>query len=200
VKKIPRKKSKVERGLSDESLTINPIGNARKALSSLTGAAKAAADAIKEAAGSLHLPSPLIAPADPSKGDQVIGVALEPVQAGEFVKIMVSSSGKAVTQDSVPVVKTNDPVDKQNFMVTVPNSLMEEILQEICNETEWGVVKKFGYDQKKHEWNLIIESVSGKKLPFPTRIKLRTKEDFGPTDAFRRTRQIKKKVNEKLKR
>ncbi len=181
-RKIPKKKSKPEKGIADvEYIEIKMDGRKH---------------------GRGNKAYPLVAPTDPSKGDAVIGIALEDTKVGDLLSIVTSGNGTIgmKTPNPPPEVKSNATVDKKYLKMTVPNSLILEILQEISNETNMGPVESFGYDSKEEEWSVVVKRLKRSSESFPIILRLADKESIGPTDSFRRTRKIKRNINERLGR
>jgi len=195
VEKKPKKKSKVRKGVADEEFIQISQSGRMFGKSPIFGKIKDGWGGTWKAGETITIP---VAPTDFNKGEFPIGIAMESVNIGDFVSIRMT---EGLTNLEPPVLKTKDSVDSNECQVTVPDSLMQEILQEICNEVEMGPVKNFGYDKKEKEWNIIAENLSKQesiKDYLSRRIKLKAKEQMTNKDSFRRTRKIKKKINERL--
>jgi len=173
--RTPKKKSRVKKGISEEEFIKIEMEGRKHGKTS----------------------HPFVAPTDPSKGEFPIGVALEDARAGELVSIRMTPGG--VIPD-FPKLKSKAPVKDEHLKMIVPQSLMLEILQEISNETEMGPVVDFGYDAREKLWSVITERLSPCDKKFPLVLRLSTKEELDNESSFRRTRRIKKKINERLGR
>jgi len=174
--RTPKKKSKVKKGVSEEEFIKIEMDGRRHG----------------------KTPHPFVSPTDPSKGEFPIGVALEDTRAGEYVSIRMTPNGDIVVEP--PKIKAKAPVTFEHLKMVVPHSLILEILQEISNEAETGPVVDFGYDAKEKLWSVITKRLSTSPERFPVILRLSTKEELSNEASFRRTRRIKKKINERLGR